>query len=1411
MTAGPRDESEYGSRSNDYFMRIVASKPMVKLRAALSCRAAVIKIGFAGLLALLLLGMHVAAMAQTVVPFTASGSWTAPPGVTSATVEAWGGGGAGGGARGRPAEGGGGAGGQYASRVVTVTPGNTYPVVVGAGGTGSTGDGAAGGDSTFNGTTVVAKGGAGGVGAPNNNSAGAAGSGTASNGVGTTVYAGGSGSSGVVAGGGCQAGGAGGGGAGSGGAGGDASGNTGGSGTATGGGAGGAGRNNSGNGSTGSVAGGGGGAACAENNTNRSGGDGAAGQVTITYVPGAVVTSIDTADPNPSSPATAVSWAVTFSTSVTGVTQGNFALVPASGVTGAFITGVTPTSGSSSTWTVTANTGSGYGTLGLNMINVAGISPAVTPTTFMGQVYTIAAPLTCITDDFSTGTLDTSLWDVKTIAGPYLPQVINAGGGDYRLRLTDTQNNEATFAQLKRTFPAAGNRVVLEFDYLSYGGSGADGVAVTFSDATVSSTTGGFGGSLGYAQNTSAGLSGFGGGWLGIGLDEYGNYPCTNEGRTGYPAGWSDPVLGVVTPCTGSGGGNHYVAIRGSGSGTTGYNLLANTGLIAATAPAGGAAGATPYRYRITLDHSDGVHAYVTVERDITGTGTSYTTLVPKFDAKASSVQAAVPANWLISFTGSTGGATNNHEFKRVEVCANTIVGSGPDHFAVNVGSASASTCTPKNITISALDASNNVIPGYTGTVNITTSPAHGDWSTVTAAGTLTPGAADSGTASYTFAAADNGVTTLALSDQHADAALSVSVVDPLVGTSSTTSTPIAFSDNAFVITNDAVQVAGRPQAMSVAMWRKDPSTGNCSISPYYTGAKNLKAWLTLDVSDPGGAAPKIGAVSLPSAVPGANNLALTFGAGTANFNLSTSDVGKYALNLRDDSLSFGNAAINGNSNTITTRPFALVVSAIKQGATNNLASSSAGGAVFAKAGTGFQATVGAYLWNSAADTNVALGDGIPDAGATLAQITANGGAPSYTWPTTVSGNAPYTPAGGTLSPLSSVQTGTCPAAAPNCFANGIATPTNLSYAEVGSFTLGVAATGYLNTPGVDLTAANGTALVFDNTGARNGVVGRFIPDHFNTYVLSLSGLPMLCPPGLTCPVSYNGFVYSGEPFSAQMVAQNAANATTRNYDGALGFSKAVTLSAWNAVGGATQNPNGGTFSGAAVASTAFSLGSATVTGTNAPNYALPNVTAPTNIYIRAQDTDGVTSLLAVPATSIEGGVGVANGRLRLFNNYGSEKSSLGLSVQAQYWSGNSWILSSTDSTTTIPATSVALSNYRDSAGAPTGAWTTSVMVPPWPGTLSGGQGTLPLSAPSPAGKTGCVDVALNLGTTTQDNSCLANHPLMTAPASSLAWLRSQNGNCPASTTYSADPSATACFGVYSPETTRTIHVRELF
>lgn len=79
-----------------------------------------------------------------------------------------------------------------------------------------------------------------------------------------------------------------------------------------------------------------------------------------------------------------VSWTVTFSKSVTGVSDTAFTLV-STGLSGAFISSVT---GSGTNWTVTANTGIGSaGTLQLNQTSAGSISPGLTGT-FTGQTYT---------------------------------------------------------------------------------------------------------------------------------------------------------------------------------------------------------------------------------------------------------------------------------------------------------------------------------------------------------------------------------------------------------------------------------------------------------------------------------------------------------------------------------------------------------------------------------------------------------------------------------------------------------------------------------------------------------------------------------------------------------------------------------------------------------------------------------------------------------------------------------------------------------------------------------------------------------------------------------------------------------------------------------------------------------------
>jgi collagen triple helix repeat protein len=67
--------------------------------------------------------------------YRASGTWTAPPGVTSVLVEAWGAGGAGGqGSPGNQGGGGGGGAGAYQRAMLGVVPGTTYDLVIGDGG-----------------------------------------------------------------------------------------------------------------------------------------------------------------------------------------------------------------------------------------------------------------------------------------------------------------------------------------------------------------------------------------------------------------------------------------------------------------------------------------------------------------------------------------------------------------------------------------------------------------------------------------------------------------------------------------------------------------------------------------------------------------------------------------------------------------------------------------------------------------------------------------------------------------------------------------------------------------------------------------------------------------------------------------------------------------------------------------------------------------------------------------------------------------------------------------------------------------------------------------------------------------------------------------------------------------------------
>ena len=225
---------------------------------------------------ILLLPTTVASQSQT---FTTPGtsSFTVPAGITSVTVEAWGGGGSGGSVStpGTPQSGGGG-GGAYSKKTISVIPLATYTVVVGAGGTpASLIDG---GDSYFDNTsTILAQGGKGANGVINT-TGGAGGAWVAANG--DIGYSGGNGANGVLS----SRGGGGGSSAGTASIGNNGSGATGGV-APSGGGSGGDGSPVNGSGSdSGELGGGGGGSRKGNGGANFPGGNGFRGQVIISWI-----------------------------------------------------------------------------------------------------------------------------------------------------------------------------------------------------------------------------------------------------------------------------------------------------------------------------------------------------------------------------------------------------------------------------------------------------------------------------------------------------------------------------------------------------------------------------------------------------------------------------------------------------------------------------------------------------------------------------------------------------------------------------------------------------------------------------------------------------------------------------------------------------------------------------------------------------------------------------------------------------------------------------------------------------------------------------------------------------------------------------------------------------------------------
>lgn len=634
--------------------------------------------------------------------------------------------------------------------------------------------------------------------------------------------------------------------------------------------------------------------------------------------------------------------------------------------------------------------------------------------------------------------------------------------------------------------------------------------------------------------------------------------------------------------------------------------------------------------------------------------------------------------------TINTGACCYGASPETISIDNVNVDASGPctmiDHFNINVGAGSASTCNPFNISITAEDSSNNPVVDYTGTISISTSTSHGNFDTATATNNTSPNPDndDNGSVGYTFDVLDNGAITLTLSNEHAET-LTISVTDSSIPLTST-SANITFSENAFRITDtdasvagDDIPVAGRDHSYRIEMVRRDTVTGICGVATGYTGARQLKMWRTKNASDPSPNAPLLDGTSLPAADPGAVNGNITFTNGLADVLLTTSDIGKYTLELADISNLFSDSTIAGTSNEQIVRPFGIGIdfSNLRDAdfSDNGAIDDSTGvdlsyasgivGSVFTQAGEDFSITVEGVLWNAADDAD---DDGVPDTSAFLGNNT-----PALSFATegesvllTASLAEPVGASTGTLT-VDAVAGGLF-----NSFSSGSQTAV-MTYSNVGIINLAASLSDsdYFGS-GVDITGSAPS-------------VGRFNPHH---YAVTSSTVNSAC--SVVTP-----FTYSRQPFTSNVTfrAENKQNTLTDGFRGAfatldisseLNIRNSATAAAYDQESYTINE----TFSAGTIGRVQFDVDL---------TWDMPLQAATVSSVNLINTIDEVTLITGSPFTL--GNTEVRFGRLALGNVFGSELLTLSMPMQAEYYDGSNFLFNIDDGCSVLSTADLVLAN----------------------------------------------------------------------------------------------------------------------
>lgn len=661
-----------------------------------------------------------------------------------------------------------------------------------------------------------------------------------------------------------------------------------------------------------------------------------------------------------------------------------------------------------------------------------------------------------------------------------------------RLRLTENTLNQATSITFKRSFPAAGNKMTIEFDHYAYGGTGADGIALVLSDAAVTPVPGSYGGSLGYAQrtNVSPSQSGFSGGWLGIGFDEYGSFSQATEGRVG-----------------GTTARPQAIGVRAASS--TNYGWLGGTNTLSPILSSTGSTLARGDRYRITIDSRIASPQTVSfqLERRLAG-GSTYSTLLTSANLLAAG-QPAPPANLLLSYTGSTGDNTNFHEITNIQVCtqqpsAPIELGSQLHHIEFSYP-ASPLTCNPTEVTIKAC-ANSSCSELYTSPVTLNLAAVGGSWSGTnpfTFTGSTTKNLIKTTAGSFTLAVTSSSVT-----PTNAVQCLQNGIADDCVFT---------VADSGFVF-NVQDMIANQSQNVVISAVRKDNSSQQC-VPAFASVSKAVKLWS--DYIDPvASGRPEsrsvlVDTVAIAQSEGTAQTRNLSFNAsGQATVSVNYIDAGQMQFNVRYDGSGADAGLVMTGSDQFIARPAGLCVqegNAIT--APVSCASPYTNCNAYKKAGETFNLSVIAKASANNGDTNLCLNTlNTPNF-----RLNAIGLSRNLV--------APLVSQGGSTGTLSLTSYNHVAAA-------GGVTTIAPSVSEVGvfSFTASPATNGYFG---------------YTIPSATSAAIGRFIPAYFTA-----TPGPALIPTLQNC----SNFHYLGQSMQYQTnpsvvyEARNVQGATTQNY-----------------------------------------------------------------------------------------------------------------------------------------------------------------------------------------------------------------------------------------------------------------------